>query len=139
MLLLPEKHIYLKLVTTPSVARHIGFGVYPMAVPKTGATMPFVIYRRSGITRDTALAGLDFKPLVNMQLSIWGPTYDTVREVAHEVWNCLDGHSGTLASVTIQDMRLTSEVDDFLDPVQSSSQLPPAYEVRQLYQLRWSV
>lgn len=137
MLLLPEKHIYLKLVTTPAVARHIGFGVYPMAVPKTGAAMPFVIYRRSGITRDTALAGLDFKPLVNLQLSIWGPTYDTVREVAYEVWDCLDGHSGTLASVTIQDMRLTSEVDDFLDPVQSGSQLPPAYEVRQLYQLRW--
>ena len=29
------------------------------------------------------------------------------------------------------------EVDDFLDPTVSGSTLPPAYEVRQLYQIRW--
>lgn len=138
MLILPEKAIYLTLVTTPSVARYVGFNVYPLAVPKTGASMPFVIYRRSGIVRDNMIAGLDFKPLVNIQLSIWGPTYDVAREVAYEVWRTLDGLSGTIANATIQEMRLTSEVDDFLDPLQTSSQLPPAYEVRQLYQLRWA-
>lgn len=138
MLILPEKAIYLKLVTTPSVARHVGFNVYPLAVPKTGASMPFVIYRRSGISRDNMIAGLDFKPLVNIQMSIWGPTYDLAREVAYEVWRVLDGLSDTIANATIQEMRLTSEVDDFLDPLQTSSQLPPAYEVRQLYQLRWA-
>lgn len=138
MLILPEKAIYLTLVTTPAVARYVGFNVYPLAVPKTGASMPFVIYRRSGIVRDNMIAGLDFKPLVNIQLSVWGPTYDVAREVSYEVWRALDGLSGTIANATIQEMRLTSEVDDFLDPLQTSSQLPPAYEVRQLYQLRWA-
>lgn len=138
MLILPERHIYLLLVTKPEVARLVGFNVYPIAVPKTGAQMPFVIYRRAGLTRDTPLAGLDIKPIVTMQMSIWGQTYDSVREVAYEVWRALDGHSGTLANATIQELRLTSEVDDFLDPVQTSSQLPPAYEVRQLYQMRWA-
>jgi hypothetical protein len=35
-------------------------------------------------------------------------------------------------------MRLVSEVDDFLDPTAVGAQLPPAYEVRQLFQVRWS-
>lgn len=138
MLILPERHIYLWLVTRPEVARLVGFNVYPIAVPKTGAQMPFVIYRRAGLTRDTQLMGLDIKPIVTMQMSIWGQTYDSVREVAYEVWRALDGHSGDLANATIQELRLTSEVDDFLDPTQTSSQLPPAYEVRQLYQMRWA-
>jgi hypothetical protein len=60
-----------------------------------------------------------------------------VRELGDEVRLALDGHTGTLAGVTIQDMRLVSEVDDFLDPTMYGSQLPPAYEVRQLYQIRW--
>jgi hypothetical protein len=49
----------------------------------------------------------------------------------------LDHRTGTLAGVTIEDMRLVSETDDFLDPTTVGAQLPPAYEVRQLWQCRW--
>lgn len=134
----PEKHVYSKLVTTPAVARIVGFDVYPIAVPNTNADMPFLVYRRASITRDHALASPLFAPMVNLQIAAWSRTYDAVRSLAEEVRLCLDGHTGTFAGVTIQDMRLTSEVDDFLDPTASGSTLPPAYEVRQLYQIRWS-
>jgi hypothetical protein len=49
----------------------------------------------------------------------------------------LDGSTGTLAGVTIEDIRLVQELDDFLDPTSIGAQLPPAYEVRQLYSIRW--
>lgn len=137
MYLSPEKHVYLKLVTSPTVARLIGFQVYPIAVPNTNAEMPFLVYRRASIVRDHALPGPMFTPVVNLQIAAWARSYGAVRELAEEVRLVLDGHIGTLAGVTIQDMRLTSEVDDFLDPTVSGSQLPPAYEVRQLYQIRW--
>lgn len=137
MYLSPEKHVYLKLVTSPTVARLIGFQVYPIAVPNTNAEMPFLVYRRASIVRDHALPGPMFTPVVNLQIAAWARSYGAVRELAEEVRLVLDGHTGTLAGVTIQDMRLTSEVDDFLDPTVSGSQLPPAYEVRQLYQTRW--
>ena len=78
-----------------------------------------------------------FMPLVSLQISSWAMTYDSVRELAEAVRLSLDGHTGTLANATIQDMRLVSETDDFLDPTQIGAQLPPAYEVRQLYQIRW--
>jgi hypothetical protein len=137
MILSPEKHIYQRLVTTPSVARLIGFQVYPIAVPKT-AILPFVIYKRANIMREPSLAGPIFNPMVNLQIASWALYYDAARELADEVRLALDGHIGTLAGVTISDIRLTSETDDFLDPTAVGAQLPPAYEVRQLFQIRWS-
>jgi hypothetical protein len=138
MLISPEKHVYQKLVSTPGVARIVGFQVYPIAVPKTGASLPFIVYKRSNIMRDVALGGPLFVPMVNLQIASWALSYDAVRELADEVRLALDGHTGTLAGATIQDMRLMSETDDFLDPTVAGAQLPPAYEVRQLFQIRWN-
>jgi hypothetical protein len=115
----------------------VGFQVFPIAVPKTAA-LPFVIYKRNNIIREPHLAGPMFQPVVNLQIASWGLYYDTARELADEVRLALDGHTGTLAGVTISDIRLVSETDDFLDPTVMGAQLPPAYEVRQLYQIRWS-
>lgn len=138
MLISPEKHVYLKLISTPGVVRYVGFQVYPIAVPaKPVASLPFIVYKRSNIMRDASLSGPMFLPMVSLQVSSWGLTYDTVRELADEVRLALDGHTGTLANATIDDMRLTAETDDFLDPTVAGAQLPPAYEVRQLYQIRW--
>lgn len=138
MLISPEKHVYQKLISTPAVARIVGFQVYPIAVPKTGASLPFIVYKRSNIMRETALGGPLFVPVVSLQIASWALSYDAVRELADEVRLALDGHTGTLAGATIQDMRLMSETDDFLDPTVAGAQLPPAYEVRQLFQIRWN-
>ena len=136
MILPPEKHIFLRLTTSARVARLIGFQVYPIAVPKN-ATLPFCIYKRSNIARESHLTGPMFQPLVSLQIASWALNYDGARELADEVRLSLDGATGTLAGVTIEDIRLVSETDDFLDPTAVGAQLPPAYEVRQLYQIRW--
>lgn len=137
MLISPEKHIYLKLISSPGVARLVGFQVYPIAVPKTGASLPFIVYRRSNIARQSSLSGPLFMPTLSIQIASWALSYDTVRTLGDEVRLALDGHTGTLANATIEDMRLVSETDDFLDPTVAGAQLPPAYEVRQLYQVMW--
>jgi hypothetical protein len=136
MYLSPEKHVYLKLVTEPSVARIIGFQVYSIAVPK-GAAIPFVVYKRANISRESTLLGPLFTPVVGLQISCWALSYDGARDLSDAVRLTLDGHTGTLAGVRIDDMRLVSEVDDFIDPTEVGSQLPPAYEVRQVYSIRW--
>lgn len=136
MLVSPEKHVWLRLVTEPRVARLAGFQVYAIAVPKN-AVMPFCLYKRANITRESHLVGPMYQPVVNLQIASWAMNYDQVRELADEVRLALDGRTGTLAGVTISDMRLVSETDDFLDPTAVGAQLPPAYEVRQLWQIRW--
>jgi hypothetical protein len=138
MIISPEKHVVLRLTTIPSVARMVGFQVYAMAVPsKSMATLPFLIYKRSNISRESHLTGPMFMPLVGLQIAAWALHYDTARTLADSVRLALDGHTGTLAGCTIEDMRLVSETDDYLDPTVAGAQLPPAYEVRQLYQIRW--
>jgi hypothetical protein len=138
MLISPEKHVVLRLTTTPKVVRLVGFQVYAMAVPsKSMATLPFLIYRRASISRESHLSGSLLLPVVSLQIAAWGLHYDTARELADSVRTALDGHTGTLAGCTIEDMRLVNETDDYLDPTVAGAQLPPAYEVRQLYHIRW--
>lgn len=137
MIISPEKHVFQRLVTTPAVARLVGFQVFPIAVPKT-AVLPFCIYKRNNITREPTLGGPLYQPVVNLQVASWALYYDTARELADEVRLALDGRTGTLAGSTISDIRLVSETDDYLDPAVVGAQLPPAYEVRQLFQIRWS-
>jgi hypothetical protein len=136
MIISPEKHVYQRLVTTPAVARLVGFQVFPIAVPK-GAALPFVVYKRANIIRESALVGPIYQPVVSLQIASWALYYDTARELADEVRLALDGRIGTLSGVTIEDIRLVSETDDYLDPAAVGAQLPPAYEVRQLFQIRW--
>jgi hypothetical protein len=137
MIISPEKHVFQRLVTTPGVARLVGFQVYALAVPKN-ATLPFCVYKRSNIVRDTALSGPLYVPVVGLQIASWATNYDAARELADEVRLALDGRIGTLAGCTISDIRLVSETDDYLDPTAVGAQLPPAYEVRQLFHIRWS-
>jgi hypothetical protein len=136
MIISPEKHVYQRLVTTPAVARLVGFQVFPIAVPKVAA-LPFIVYKRANIIRESAFIGPIYQPVVSLQIASWALYYDTARELADEVRLALDGRIGTLSGVTIEDIRLASETDDYLDPAAVGAQLPPAYEVRQLFQIRW--
>jgi hypothetical protein len=136
VILSPEKHVFQRLVTTLEVARLVGFQIYPIAVPKT-AVLPFCVYKRNNIIREPALMGPIYQPVVNLQIASWALNYDTARELGDEVRLALDGRTGTLSGVTISDIRLVSETDDYLDPAAVGAQLPPAYEVRQLFQIRW--
>lgn len=136
MIIKPEDYVYYRLTSTPGVARLVGFKVYPIAVPKS-AGFPFIVYKRQNIIRESSLTGPMFMPLLSLQVASWALTHDAARELGDEVRLALDGNTGTAMGVTIQDMRLVSETDDFLDPTAMGAQLPPAYEVRQLYQIRW--
>jgi hypothetical protein len=136
MIIKPEDYIYHRLTSTPGVARLVGFNVYPIAVPKA-AGFPFIVYKRQNIIREASLAGPLFMPLLSIQVASWAMTHDAARVLGDEVRLALDGNTGSDMGVRIEDMRLVSETDDFLDPTAIGAELPPAYEVRQLYQIRW--
>lgn len=137
MLATPENAVYQMLSSNPAVARIVGFKFFPVAVPK-GADFPFLVYRRATISRDYTLSGPILMPEVNLQIASWAMYHDDARALADEVRRSLNGYIGTIAGCTIHDMRLVSEVDDYLDPSAVGAQLPPAYETRQMYQIRWT-
>ena len=137
MLIAPEDVVYQRLASTPGVARYVGFQIFPVAVPN-GAEFPFVVYRRANISRESTLGGPLLMAEVNLQIGSWSLTHDAARRLADEVRLSLNGYTGSLGGCTIHDMRLVSETDDYLDPSAVGAQLPPAYETRQLYQIRWT-
>lgn len=133
----PENTVYHWLATSPEIARLVGFNIFPTAVP-AGADFPFIVYKRANISRQHSLGGPLYFPEVNLQVASWCLTYDLARQLADHIRITLDHRTGTDAGVTINDIRLVSETDDYLDPTSVGAQLPPAYETRQLYQIRWS-
>lgn len=136
MLVQPEKAIYLLLAGSPAVARRVGFRIFPVAVPRTD--FPFLVYKRANIAREGTISGTPlYHPTMNVQIASWAMTHDAARELADAVRLALDASTGTLLGITITDMRLVSETDDYLDPATVGAQLPPAYEVRQLYQVMY--
>lgn len=137
MLITPEAAVYHILASRPAVARLVGFQIFPTAVPK-GAEFPFIVYRRANVSRQHALNQPILMPEVNLQIACWAFTHDEARVLADAVRLALNGNITTAAGCTIQDMRLVSETDDYLDPSAVGAQLPPAYETRQLYQIRWT-
>jgi len=136
MIVEPERHIHLRITTSPAAARLVGFRVYQIAVPKD-AGFPFVVYKRANTSREVALNTPLHLPVTSIQIASWATSPEGARELGDEIRRLFHGYMGTLANATIQDMRLISEVDDFIDPTSVGAQLPPAYEVRQLYHFRW--
>jgi hypothetical protein len=136
MLLQPEKAMYFLLAGNPAVARRVGFRIFPVAVPRTD--FPFIVYKRANIARQGTMTNTPlFLPTMSIQVASWALSHDAARELADDVRLALDARTGTVLGITIEDMRLVSETDDYLDPATVGAQLPPAYEVRQLYQVMY--
>lgn len=143
MLITPEPAIFYRLATHPGVARIVGFKIFPVAVPQEDdngneVTFPFIVYRRPNNRREHTLSGPIFEPSLSIQVASWASTFDEARELGDQVRLALNGHAATIGPVTIHSMRLSSEIDDYLDQAEVGAQLPPAYEVRQLYAIDYT-
>ncbi len=135
----PEAYISYKLLSSPDVVGIIGLRAYNVFVPKADMEMPFVVYRRGQSNNENTLSGPGPTglPMTTFFVSSWAETLGEARRLGDAVREALDGQIGTEAGMTIVSLSLTSEVDDYIDPAPAGAQLPLAYEVRQVYQVRW--
>lgn len=130
----PEQVARNALVTSTAVSSLVGSRVYPVLAPST-ATLPFAVYRRSSIQRQQTLAGPLGLPTVNMEVQIYGTTYESARQVADAFRKVLDGYDGSLNNVVVENASLEQESDDFVQL--AGAELPPVYSVTQTYALFW--
>jgi len=130
----PESALRIALLTDPAVALALGTKVYPMLAPKT-ASLPFVTYRRSNITREHTLSAPMGVPNVSVEVSCYAATYEDAREVADVIRRCLDGYGATVDNVEVKNVSLESEADDFVQL--AGNDLPPVYQVTQTYNVLW--
>ena len=111
----------------------IGSRVYPLLAP-AGTPLPLVIYQRTGVDRPQSLAGNVGNPVVTLQLTTYGTSYTSVKNIARQVRLALDGWTGTTASVTIQRTTLVTEADGVDMP--ADDQMLPYYSVEQSFEFR---
>jgi hypothetical protein len=130
----PEAVLRAALVANSTVAGLIGSRVYPLVAP-AAASMPFVTWRRMGIQRTQTLGSPLGTPKLTLEFSIYGSTYDQAREVADAMRLVLDGYGGTANNTEVKQASLENESDDFVSL--GGAELPPAYQITQVYDVLW--
>lgn len=130
----PETVLRAALVSNTAVVAMVGTRIYPLLAPKTAA-LPFVTWRRAGITREHTLAGPMGMPNVSVEMQSFAATYEDVREVADRVRQCLDGYGGTVNNTVVKNVSLENEADDFVQL--AGGDLPPVYQVTQTFNVLW--
>lgn len=130
----PETVLRAALIGNAAVASMVGSRVYPLLAPKT-SSLPFITWRRAGITREHTLAGPMGMPNVSVEMQAFAATYEDARELADRVRLVLDGYGGTVNNVEVRNVSLENEADDFVQL--AGGDLPPVYQVTQTYNVLW--
>lgn len=129
----PEAFLYQRLTSQTAVSALVGTRIYPLLAPQ-GTALPLVIYQRTGVNRPQSLAGNVGNPVITLQLTSYGTSYTSVKNIARAVRLAVDGWTGTTASVTIQRTTLVSEADGVEMP--ADDQMLPYYSVQQSFEFR---
>jgi hypothetical protein len=130
----PEAVLRSALVASASVSAIVGSRIYPILAPQTAA-LPFIVWRRSGISREHTLAGPMGVPTVSVEMQLLANTYEQARELADKVRVVLDGYGATLNNTEVKHVSLEQESDDFVQL--AGGDLPPVYQVTQTYNILW--
>ena len=130
----PESVLRAALVADATVSGLIGTKVFPLITPPETA-LPYVVWRRAGITRDQTLSAPMGVPTVTVEYQICGATYESARTVADAMRAVLDGYGGTADNTTVRQTSLDDESDELANL--SGGPMPDTFVVRQSYQILW--
>jgi len=131
----PELEIADQLARSPTVARLIGFRIFPILAPES-AVLPFATWRRQAIQREMTLGGSSGVATVTLVLELYALTYSEVRDLADQCRAALDGWRplGNNA-VGVRNSSLQGESDGIVQL--QGGEVPPVYSVTQTYTVLW--
>jgi hypothetical protein len=108
--------------------------IYPVIAPMS-ATYPFVIYKRTGIQRESTINGPMGTPTVNLDITVIDATYEAARQAADTIRSILDQYAGFVGGVYLQQVAVQNEADDFVQL--GGSEMPPSYSVTLSLDVLW--
>lgn len=129
----PEAFLFQRLTSQTAVSQYIGSRVFPLIAPMN-TTMPLVVYQRTAVERPQSLTGNVGNPVVTLQLTTYGTSYTSVKQIARAVRLAVDNWTGTTSGVTIQRTTLVTEADGVDMP--ADDQMLPYYSVQQSFEFR---
>jgi hypothetical protein len=130
----PEAVLRTALVANTAVTSIVSTRIYPVLAPASAA-LPFVTWRRTGISREQTLSAPMGVPRVSVDYSIYAATYEQARDVADAMRLCLDGYGGTADNTEVKQTSLENESDDFV--TLAGADMPSVYQITQTYDVWW--
>jgi hypothetical protein len=89
----------------------IGDRVYPLILPQE-PTLPAIVYQRIGGVPEYSQSGFSNLTPVRMQITCWGTTLMSAKNVAIQVKLALGGYRGPMGSSTVGAIFIEDELDD---------------------------
>jgi hypothetical protein len=129
----PEAVLRTALVGATAVTSIVSSKIYPLAAPAS-ASLPFVVWRRTGIQREQTLGLPMGVPRVSVDYEIFSGTYEQARNISDAMRRVLDGYGGTVDNTTVSQASLEDESDDLVTLAGSDV---PVYQITQSYDIWW--
>jgi ethanolamine utilization protein EutP (predicted NTPase) len=130
----PEAVIRNAIISDASVTQYVGHRVYA-DLATAQIDLPFIIYRRSDISREQTLGVPMGVPRVSVEIGIFAETRLESRKIADAVRSTLDGYGGSFENTTVRQTSLESESDEIA--ALDGSEVANAYSVTQTYDIWW--
>ena len=130
----PEAAIRNILIADDDSCALFGERIYPVIAPMS-ATYPFVLYKRTGIQRESTINGPMGTPTVNLDITVIDATYEAARQAADTIRSILDQFAGFVGDVYLQQIVVQNEADDFVQL--GGSEMPPSYSVTLSLDVLW--
>jgi len=130
----PESVVRNAMISDASVTQYVGHRVYA-DLATSQIDLPFIVYRRSDISREQTLGLPMGVPRVSMEISIFAETRLESRKIADAVRATLDGYGGSFENTTVRQTSLESESDEVA--ALDGSEVANAYSVTQTYDIWW--
>lgn len=130
----PEAAIRNLLISNDDARALFEERIYPVIAPMS-ATYPFVIYKRTGIQRESTVNGPMGTPTVNLDMTVIDATYESARFAADTIRLILDQYAGIVGDVYLQQVSVQNEADDFVQL--GGSEMPPSYSVTLSLDVLW--
>lgn len=107
---------------------------FPLTAPQ-GQSLPIVIYKRTGTSRERTLANAIGLPVASFEINIYSLTYAEAKSLSEEIRSALDEYVGSNAGVVVERSTMTDESDDIDLPTDGQSK--PIYIVALNFEVRF--
>lgn len=110
-----EESLHAYLVSQAAITAIAGTRIYPTRAPQ-GAAFPRATYQLVSREHRHATALASGTASSRYQISCWGASYATAKQLADAIRETIDGYSGAWGSDTIDVVMVTNDVEFFEPP-----------------------
>ena len=108
------KAIYEILHSNTEIVAKLNDKIFPL-IADINTTFPFIVYKRTGIIPAYTKDRYSVNDTVTVEIIIASDKYNDAVEIASLVRVALQGKKGTFSNIEIEDIRLVSADEDFIE------------------------